>query len=108
MDGCSTYVGVQFDDATVPVPGVCRARRGSGPIQLRDREQRDGGHDDERHDAKRQGRQETDLRGALRDGANDEDLAELWRKAMWGKPAGHGIDDPTFLQPVRPMSAIGG
>jgi cyclic pyranopterin phosphate synthase len=52
--------------------------------------------------------EETDLRGALRDGANDEDLAELWRKAMWGKPAGHGIDDPTFLQPVRPMSAIGG
>jgi cyclic pyranopterin phosphate synthase len=24
------------------------------------------------------------------------------------KPAGHGIDDPTFLQPTRPMSAIGG
>jgi cyclic pyranopterin phosphate synthase len=27
---------------------------------------------------------------------------------MWGKRAGHGIDDPTFLQPARPMSAIGG
>jgi GTP 3',8-cyclase len=27
---------------------------------------------------------------------------------MWGKRAGHGIDDPTFLQPSRPMSAIGG
>jgi cyclic pyranopterin phosphate synthase len=53
-------------------------------------------------------REETDLRGALRAGAADEDLAELWRKAMWGKPAGHGIDDPTFLQPARPMSAIGG
>ena len=25
-----------------------------------------------------------------------------------GKKAGHGIDDPTFLQPTRPMSAIGG
>ena len=28
--------------------------------------------------------------------------------AMRGKAAGHGIDDPTFLQPDRPMSAIGG
>jgi cyclic pyranopterin phosphate synthase len=27
---------------------------------------------------------------------------------MRGKRAGHGIDDPTFLQPDRPMSAIGG
>jgi cyclic pyranopterin phosphate synthase len=52
--------------------------------------------------------EETDLRGALRGGAGDEELADLWRKAMWGKPAGHGIDDPRFLQPARPMSAIGG
>jgi cyclic pyranopterin phosphate synthase len=51
---------------------------------------------------------ELDLRGALRAGAADEDLAELWAKAMWAKPAGHGIDDPAFLQPTRPMSAIGG
>lgn len=53
-------------------------------------------------------RSETDLRGLLRDGASDEDVAEAWRKAMWGKAAGHGIDDPAFLQPTRPMSAIGG
>ncbi|MEU7865710.1 GTP 3',8-cyclase MoaA [Dactylosporangium sp. NPDC049140] len=52
--------------------------------------------------------EETDLRGALRGGAGDEELADLWRKAMWAKPAGHGIDDPKFLQPARPMSAIGG
>ncbi len=51
---------------------------------------------------------ETDLRGALRAGATDEEIADLWRKAMWIKRAGHGIDDPAFLQPVRPMSAIGG
>ncbi|MDQ1644719.1 MAG: 3,8-cyclase [Cryptosporangiaceae bacterium] len=51
---------------------------------------------------------ETDLRGPLRAGASDDDLAELWREAMWGKLPGHGIDDPAFLQPVRPMSAIGG
>jgi cyclic pyranopterin phosphate synthase len=51
---------------------------------------------------------ETDLRGLLRDGAGDERIADTWRTAMWGKLAGHGIDDPSFLQPARPMSAIGG
>ena len=53
-------------------------------------------------------REESDLRGALRAGASDEDIAERWVVAMRGKRAGHGIDDPTFLQPDRPMSAIGG
>jgi GTP 3',8-cyclase len=53
-------------------------------------------------------REETDLRGLLRGGAPDEEIAERWRAAMWGKKPGHGIDDPTFLQPDRPMSAIGG
>ncbi|MGE7437238.1 GTP 3',8-cyclase MoaA [Kitasatospora sp. NPDC001175] len=51
---------------------------------------------------------ETDLRGALRSGASDAELGELWRRAMWGKKAGAGIDNPDFLQPARPMSAIGG
>jgi cyclic pyranopterin phosphate synthase len=53
-------------------------------------------------------REESDLRGPMRGGADDEELARLWRIAMYGKRPGHGIDDPTFLQPVRPMSAIGG
>lgn len=53
-------------------------------------------------------RTETDLRGLLRSGAGDADIAEAWRKAMWGKAAGHGIDDESFLRPDRPMSAIGG
>jgi GTP 3',8-cyclase len=52
--------------------------------------------------------EESDLRKLLRDGAGDEEIAEAWRVAMWGKRAGHGIDDPSFLQPARPMSAIGG
>jgi GTP 3',8-cyclase len=52
--------------------------------------------------------EESDLRGALRSGADDAELARRWRTAMWGKRAGHGIDDPSFLQPARPMSAIGG
>ncbi|MCL8024461.1 GTP 3',8-cyclase MoaA [Nocardioides bruguierae] len=53
-------------------------------------------------------RDESDLRTALRTGATDEELAERWVVAMRGKAAGHGIDDETFLQPDRPMSAIGG
>jgi cyclic pyranopterin phosphate synthase len=53
-------------------------------------------------------REESDLRGALRGGASDEEIADRWVVAMRGKRAGHGIDDPTFLQPDRPMSAIGG
>ncbi|MEU7351485.1 GTP 3',8-cyclase MoaA [Streptomyces albidoflavus] len=52
--------------------------------------------------------EETDLRAALRSGAPDEELARVWRQAMWGKKAGSGLDDPAFLQPQRPMSAIGG
>ncbi|WP_245908412.1 GTP 3',8-cyclase MoaA [Pseudosporangium ferrugineum] len=51
---------------------------------------------------------ESDLRGLLRGGASDDEVADAWRAAMWGKKPGHGIDDPKFLQPVRPMSAIGG
>jgi GTP 3',8-cyclase len=53
-------------------------------------------------------RQESDLRAPLRDGADDNEIADRWRVAMFGKRAGHGIDDLSFLQPVRPMSAIGG
>ncbi|MFD6753951.1 MULTISPECIES: GTP 3',8-cyclase MoaA [Micromonospora] len=52
--------------------------------------------------------EETDLRGALRAGADDDELARRWSAATWRKRAGHGIDDPSFLQPARPMSAIGG
>ncbi|HCT78780.1 MAG TPA: GTP 3',8-cyclase MoaA [Micromonosporaceae bacterium] len=51
---------------------------------------------------------ETDLRGLLRGGATDDQIAQRWREAMWGKLPGHGIDNPAFLQPARPMSAIGG
>ncbi len=53
-------------------------------------------------------REESDLRTALRSGADDSEIADRWRVAMLGKRAGHGIDDVAFLQPTRPMSAIGG
>jgi len=53
-------------------------------------------------------REESDLRTPLRAGASDEEIAERWRAAVAPKLPGHGIDDVTFLQPSRPMSAIGG
>ena len=51
---------------------------------------------------------ETDLRTPLREGASDEVLADLVRRCITAKLPGHGINDPGFLQPGRPMSAIGG
>src|ERR1700676_3714547 len=51
---------------------------------------------------------ETDLRGPLRNGADDSAIEAAWRAATWAKAAGHGINDPSFVQPDRPMSAIGG
>jgi GTP 3',8-cyclase len=51
---------------------------------------------------------ESDLRGPMRSGASDPEIAQLWRRAVASKLPGHGINDPGFLQPSRPMSAIGG
>lgn len=53
-------------------------------------------------------REESDLRSAMRAGASDEHLADVWRLAQLGKAVGHGVDDPRFRAPARPMSAIGG
>jgi GTP 3',8-cyclase len=53
-------------------------------------------------------RDESNLRDPMRAGASDAELAALWRQAVAGKLPGHGINDPGFLQPARPMSAIGG
>jgi cyclic pyranopterin phosphate synthase len=52
--------------------------------------------------------EETDLRAPMRAGASDDELVALMQSCLAAKRAGHGIDDPTFLQPPRPMSAIGG
>ncbi len=51
---------------------------------------------------------ETDLRGPLRDGADDDQLAQLIRDAVWRKELKHRIGEPGFVQPARTMSAIGG
>jgi cyclic pyranopterin phosphate synthase len=51
---------------------------------------------------------ETDLRGPLRNGATDAELAAIIATAVAGKQEGHGIGSTTFVQPDRTMSAIGG
>jgi cyclic pyranopterin phosphate synthase len=53
-------------------------------------------------------RSENDLRTPLRAGATDAELVEQWQHCIEAKLPGHGINDPGFLQPSRPMSAIGG
>lgn len=56
---------------------------------------------------------ETDLRSVLRD-SNESDevkrteIALRFGKTVLSKLPGHGINDPSFIQPARPMSAIGG
>ena len=56
---------------------------------------------------------ETDLRGPMRAGADDDELIRIWAGATWGKPRAHGSDSPHtesdgFARPQRTMSAIGG
>ncbi len=54
------------------------------------------------------GRDDADLRSALRNGKSDDDIETLWRGAIERKAAGHGINSSDFTPPDRPMSAIGG
>ena len=51
---------------------------------------------------------ETDLREPLRAGASDAELERLIRDAVWRKELKHHVSEPGFVQPARPMSAIGG
>jgi GTP 3',8-cyclase len=51
---------------------------------------------------------ETDLRGPMRDGADDDELEQIIRDAVWLKELKHHVGEPGFIQPARSMSAIGG
>jgi cyclic pyranopterin phosphate synthase len=56
---------------------------------------------------------ETDLRSVLRESKESDEVkrAEIalrFGKTVLSKLPGHGINDPSFIQPARPMSAIGG
>lgn len=92
VDGGPSTVGV-IASVTAPFCGACDRVRLTADGQLR---------------SCLFAREESDLRSLLRAGASDDDLATAIRACLAGKRPGHGIDDPTFLQPDRPMSAIGG
>lgn len=92
VDGGPGRVGV-IASVTAPFCGACDRVRLTADGQVRDC---------------LFARAESDLRTPLRAGAGDEEIAARWVRAVAGKRAGHGIDDPAFLQPARPMSAIGG
>jgi len=55
---------------------------------------------------------ETDLRSILRSDMSKtektEALVSKFHSTVKAKLPGHGINDPSFIQPTRPMSAIGG
>jgi cyclic pyranopterin phosphate synthase len=58
-------------------------------------------------------RDESDLRAVLRDESRDQaeidqEIRRRLHASIAAKLPGHGIDDPRFIQPPRPMSAIGG
>jgi cyclic pyranopterin phosphate synthase len=92
VDGGPQTVGV-IASVTAPFCGACDRARLTADGQLRNC---------------LFARNEVDLRGPMRAGASDAELADLVIAEMWAKKAGHGIDRPDFEQPQRPMSAIGG
>ncbi len=58
-------------------------------------------------------RDETDVRHVIRDESltteqRRERIAALFAQSTLAKLRGHGVNDPLFIQPTRPMSAIGG
>jgi cyclic pyranopterin phosphate synthase len=51
---------------------------------------------------------EISLRDVMRSQGSDDQIELLLRTSVWGKLPGHAINDPSFLQPRRTMSRIGG
>jgi cyclic pyranopterin phosphate synthase len=52
--------------------------------------------------------EETDVKGLLRSGAPDEEIANTIRGTVHKKWIGHEINSSRFVAPPRPMYAIGG
>lgn len=92
VDGGPAVVGV-IASVTMPFCGACDRLRLTADGQLR---------------SCLFARGESDLREILRSDGSDEEVERIVRTCVAGKLAGHGINRPGFLQPPRPMSAIGG
>jgi cyclic pyranopterin phosphate synthase len=52
--------------------------------------------------------EETDVKGLLRNGGSDEEIASALRANIAGKWLGHEINSSRFVPPPRPMYSIGG
>jgi GTP 3',8-cyclase len=52
--------------------------------------------------------EETDVKGLLRSGAGDDEIAALIRRVVAAKWEGHEINTARFVAPPRPMYSIGG
>ena len=52
--------------------------------------------------------EEVDVKAVLRGGGRDDDLIQLIRQNVRDKWEGHEINTARFIQPPRPMYAIGG
>ncbi|MBZ4496359.1 MULTISPECIES: GTP 3',8-cyclase MoaA [unclassified Dermacoccus] len=92
VDGGPARVGV-VASVTMPFCGACDRLRLTSDGQLR---------------SCLFSRTETNLRDILRSGASDDDITAKIHECLASKLPGHGINEPGFLQPPRPMSAIGG
>ena len=92
VDGGPGSVGV-IASVTMPFCGSCDRLRLTADGQLRNCLLATG---------------ETDLRAPLRAGATEAEIHDLVHECLSLKRPGHGINEPGFLQPPRPMSAIGG
>lgn len=92
VDGGPARVGV-VASVTMPFCGACDRLRLTSDGQLR---------------SCLFSRTETNLRDILRSGASDDDITAKIHECLAIKLPGHGINEPGFLQPPRPMSAIGG
>jgi cyclic pyranopterin phosphate synthase len=51
---------------------------------------------------------EFDVKGIMRSGGTDDEIAEVVRRAVGAKWEGHEINTARFIKPPRPMYAIGG
>jgi cyclic pyranopterin phosphate synthase len=51
---------------------------------------------------------EFDVRGVMRSGGSDSEIADVVRRAVHAKWEGHEINTARFIKPIRPMYAIGG
>ena len=51
---------------------------------------------------------EFDVKGIMRSGGTDEEIADVVRRAVGAKWEGHEINTARFIKPPRPMYAIGG